>query len=35
MFDAELGWYCPKSGQDERRDKMVDYSLIVDGAMEV
>lgn len=35
MFDSELGWYHPASGQDERHDRAVDYSLIVDVAMDV
>jgi len=34
IFDSELEWYRRRSGQDERCDKAVDYSLIVDVAMD-
>ena len=33
-FDSELEWCCRKSVQDERCIKVVDYSLVVDVAMD-
>ena len=33
-FDSEVEWCCRKSVQDERCIKVVDYSLVVDVAMD-